>query len=52
VQGFFNAGKVVGAITRAEAISLIDEAHFSAFGMTNLVVPLCCIFNWYYLQYY
>jgi len=25
VQGFFNAGKVVGAITRAEAISLIDE---------------------------
>ena len=40
-----SAGKVVGAITRAEAISLIDEAHFAAFGMTNLVVPLVVFFT-------
>jgi hypothetical protein len=45
VQGFFNVGKVIGAITRAEAISLIDEAHFAAFGMTNLVVPLVVFFT-------
>jgi hypothetical protein len=35
VQDFFNAGKVVGAITRAEAIYLMDETHFAVFGMTN-----------------
>ncbi len=35
VQGFVNAGEFLGVITRAEAIALMDETHFTVFGMTN-----------------
>ncbi len=35
VQGFINAGEFLGVITRVEAITLMDEAHFSVFNMTN-----------------
>jgi len=35
VQGFINAGEFLGVITRAEAITLMDETHFAVFGMTN-----------------
>ena len=35
VQGFINAGEFLGVITRVEAITLMDETHFTVFGMTN-----------------
>ena len=35
IQGFISAGEFLGVITRAEAINLMDEAHFSVFGLTN-----------------
>lgn len=35
MQGFINAGEFLAVITRAEAIELMDEAHFSVFGVTN-----------------
>lgn len=35
VQGFINAGEFLEVITRAEAIVLMNEAHFSVFGVTN-----------------
>jgi len=35
VLGFINTGVFLGVITRAEAIALMDETHFTVFGMTN-----------------
>jgi uncharacterized protein YgfB (UPF0149 family) len=35
VQGFINAGEFLALISRAEAITLMNETHLAVFGMTH-----------------